>query len=257
MRLRAGDAGDLLGVEHDALSHRTIPAASRMPRAHDCTECAASTRSRSRRPSAARSSGLAPASAPIRSASARGSCRGKAPLRVEERVEDRVRGQHRQTRGRGLVDDLVRRARAHVVDERVAAPRAARGSRLAAPRPRARRGPRARARRRARSSSPRCARSSSESAGPWTRSSNVLRARGERGEDDVEALRRRVAAEREEAQACRPRARRSTGNSDEVDPVPDRAHLRRRGAGTSGGRRSSPRSRPSRPPRAAGSPSSA
>ena len=37
VRLRAGDARDLLGVEHDAVHHES-PAASRMPRAHDCTE---------------------------------------------------------------------------------------------------------------------------------------------------------------------------------------------------------------------------
>ena len=37
MRLRARDAGDLLRVEDDAVLHE-IPAASRMPRAHDCTE---------------------------------------------------------------------------------------------------------------------------------------------------------------------------------------------------------------------------
>ena len=35
--LGAGDARDLLGVEDDSVGHDT-PAASRMPRAHDCTE---------------------------------------------------------------------------------------------------------------------------------------------------------------------------------------------------------------------------
>ena len=37
MRLRAGDARDLLRMQHDAVHHES-PAASRMPRAHDCTE---------------------------------------------------------------------------------------------------------------------------------------------------------------------------------------------------------------------------
>ncbi len=37
MGLRAGDARDLLRMEHDAVRHES-PAASRMPRAHDCTE---------------------------------------------------------------------------------------------------------------------------------------------------------------------------------------------------------------------------
>ena len=40
---------------------------------------------------------------------------------VEQGVEDRVGGEHRHTCCRGLVDDLVRSARAHVVDERVVA----------------------------------------------------------------------------------------------------------------------------------------
>ncbi len=37
VRLRAGDPGDLLHVEDEPVSHE-IPAASRIPRAHDCTE---------------------------------------------------------------------------------------------------------------------------------------------------------------------------------------------------------------------------
>ena len=37
MCLRAGDARDLLRMQHDAVHHES-PAASRMPRAHDCTE---------------------------------------------------------------------------------------------------------------------------------------------------------------------------------------------------------------------------
>ena len=37
VRLRARDARDLLRMEYDAVSH-AMPAASRMPRAHDCTE---------------------------------------------------------------------------------------------------------------------------------------------------------------------------------------------------------------------------
>ncbi len=74
VRLRAGDARDLLGVEHDAVLHE-IPAASRMPRAHDCTEWPSATRSRSLRPSAPRASGLSAASARTRSASAPGSQR--------------------------------------------------------------------------------------------------------------------------------------------------------------------------------------
>ena len=44
---------------------------------------------------------------------------GSSCVRVEQRVEDRVRGEHRQAACRSLVDDLVRRAGAHVVDERV------------------------------------------------------------------------------------------------------------------------------------------
>ena len=39
----------------------------------------------------------------------------------QQLVEDRVRGEHRQARRRRLVDDLVGRAGAHVVDQRVAA----------------------------------------------------------------------------------------------------------------------------------------
>ena len=76
VRLRAGDARDLLGVEDDAVGH-AIPAASRMPRAHDCTEWLAATRARSVCPRAALSSGLMAASARMRSASEPGSQRVK------------------------------------------------------------------------------------------------------------------------------------------------------------------------------------
>ncbi len=71
VRLRARDPGDLLRMEDDAVSHvALIPAASRMPRAHDCTEWRSATRSRRRCPSAARSWALAARSPRTRSASA-------------------------------------------------------------------------------------------------------------------------------------------------------------------------------------------
>ena len=43
----------------------------------------------------------------------------EAQLRPEQVVEDRVRGEHGQTTRRRLVDDLVGRTGAHVVDERI------------------------------------------------------------------------------------------------------------------------------------------
>src|SRR3970040_401785 len=81
VRLGAGDARDLLRVENDAvrgrwLAHAT-PAASRTPRAHDSTEWLPSTRSRSRRPSAARSARSSAANARIRPARASAFSRGK------------------------------------------------------------------------------------------------------------------------------------------------------------------------------------
>ena len=74
----------------------TIPAASRMPRAHDCTEwprCDALAQPLAERGPLVR---LSAASARIRSASAPGSQRAKRCSASEELVEDRVRGEHRQ-----------------------------------------------------------------------------------------------------------------------------------------------------------------
>ena len=62
-----------------------------------------------------------------------GSQRVKRCSGGEEPVEDRVRGEHRQAGCRRLVDDLVGRAGAHVVHERVVRREAAPGSRHAGP----------------------------------------------------------------------------------------------------------------------------
>ena len=91
--------------------------------AHDCDRVARATRSREPlRPTSPRARGRSSRER-ARIRSPRGAvgvvARGEAKLVGEERVEDRVRGEHRQAGRGGLVDDLVGRARAHVVDERV------------------------------------------------------------------------------------------------------------------------------------------
>ena len=116
MRLRAGDARDLPDVEDVPLTGS--------PSDHDCVRprldgvvahdplaqlAARSPRGRARR-------------SPRSARRARRRPRGESAARSgRNAVEDRVRGEHRQARRGGLVDDLVRRAGTHVVDERVGA----------------------------------------------------------------------------------------------------------------------------------------
>ena len=92
------------------------------------TECPSATRSRSRRPSAPRACGRQRRERAARARRARPGRRGRSAAPAgEEVVEDRVRREHGQT-GRGrLVDDLVGRAGAHVVDEHVVRREAAAG----------------------------------------------------------------------------------------------------------------------------------
>ena len=112
MRLRAGDAGDLLQMEDVP---RFIGAhGSEEPSAQCSTECRAAT---SRRAARAAAGGRARAAA----RRGLGVVAVEAQLRGQQVVEDRVRREHRQARRCRLVDDLVGRARAHVVDEHVAA----------------------------------------------------------------------------------------------------------------------------------------
>ena len=124
VRLGARDSRDLLRVEDEAVGHETpgaraSPAASRAPRAHDSTEWPSSTRSRNVLPSAARSvrAQRGERADPVGELS--GILAGEELRRIEQRVEDRVRSEHGHAACRGLVDDLVRSARAHVVHERV------------------------------------------------------------------------------------------------------------------------------------------
>ena len=113
--------------------------------------------------------------------------------------EAAVRGEHRHARRRRLVDHLVRGALTHVVDEHVLAREQA-GDLGAVPAPSTRSAGRGAPRR-----SSALARSSSVSDGP--RSSETPSAERGRAHDRLEPLRRRVAAERERAQASPPPAR--------------------------------------------------
>ena len=86
-------------------------AAARIPSAHVSTEWLPATRSRSVRPISARSaapSAREPAQT-VGEALGRVAVEGER-IAVEQLVEDRIRREHRQARGRRLVDDLVGRA---------------------------------------------------------------------------------------------------------------------------------------------------
>ena len=240
VRLRAGDARDLLGVEDDAVGHddpRGVEDATR-PRLHRVARGDALAKRVAERGSLLRAQRGERADAV--GERARIPAR-EALLGSEELVEDRVGGQHREARGRGLVDDLVRSAGAHVVHERVVR-REKRGDL------RTRDGV-----------ADRDAPVELELAHELLElravgalvvgerravdvQLDVVTGERHRGDRDVEALRRGVATEREQARPGTV-ARRRARELVEVDPVPDRAQLPRRQAGTTGRRRSSPPSR--------------
>ena len=113
MRLRPGDARDLLQVEDEPALHSPVTVA-RSPSAQCSTECRSRTTSRS--PGRRRRS-----RSPRRAASDSGVVLHEAQLLRQQVVEERARGERRHARRRGLVDDLVRGAGPHVVHEHVAA----------------------------------------------------------------------------------------------------------------------------------------
>ena len=160
----------------------------------------------------------------------------EAELVGQQVVEDRIRREHGQARRGGLVDDLVGRARAHVVDEDVAAREERRhlGARHRPAElgvePELRREPLELA----------LVRVVLAVAGRAVHLD--AHAAGERGaaQDRLEPLRRRVAAEHERAQRAVVRRRVGARELGDVDPVADRAHLRATRAGTSAGRRRRP-----------------
>ncbi len=224
VRLRTRDARDLREVE-DRRSHRV---SSRMPFAHDSTECSRATVACRVRPSAARSSAERSANAAIRAASSAGSSRGKAQLVGKQRVEHRVRREHGNAARRRLVDDLVRRTGAHVVHEQVVR-REELGHLRTVDRPLQLRPV----------SEPELVPQRQELAAVLPLQLGERRAvdgqpdvepaverAAKRAQDDVEPLRRRVAPEREQPEVV---ARRMVAARElrEVDPVADRVHLRR------------------------------
>ena len=196
-----------------------------MPRAHDCTEWPAATRSRSVCPRAALSSGLSRRERADAIGERARVPAGEALLGSEELVEDRVGGEHREARGRGLVDDLVRSTGAHVVHERVVC-REKRGDLRA----------RDRVADRDALLETELAHEQLELAavgalvvgerGAVDVQLDVVTGERHRGDSDVETLRRGVATEREEARPGTG-ARRRARELVEVDPVPDRAQLLR------------------------------
>ena len=224
MGLRAGYARHLLRVEDDAVPHDR-PAAPRVPRAHDSTECPAATRSRSRRPMAARSSRRQLRQRPNPLGESAGIPAREALLGLEQLVEDRVRREDGQTCRRGLVDDLVGRAGAHVVDEGVVRREQLRKL-----------GTRHRIADRHAAVEPELRDELLELGAVRPFLVGERRAvhvqldvvAGERhgGDRDVEPLRGRVTPEREQAHAV-PVARRRARELVEVDPVADRTELPR------------------------------
>ena len=153
----------------------------------------------------------------------------------------RVRGEHRQARRGRLVDDLVGRARAHVVDERVGAARAGRAPRGAAP-----------------------GRAIVDAVDAAARDEALERLAvapllvGQRRPAQLERTPASAATARgyvsspfagevrpSASSAQRPAARlgRTQAKARQVDPVADRDELPRRAAGTSAGRRVSTSSR--------------
>ena len=218
VRLRAGDAGDLLQVEDGAALHRS-PTVASTPSAQCSTEW-------SRRDELAQLRAAPRGRAPrSRVGEALRVVAVEAELVGQQVVEDRVRREHRQARRGGLVDDLVGRARAHVVDQDVAAREE-------------RRNLGARHRAAELGVEPELAREPLELAlvrVVLAVAGRAVRldadAAGERraAQDRLEPLRRRVAAEHERAQ--RPPsagARRLHGNSATSMPWPIAAHLARR-----------------------------
>ena len=132
-------------------------------------------------------------------------------------------------RRRRLVDDLVGRAGAHVVDEHVGCARRARAPRRAAPAwPSSTRSPRSSSSRAARARRGARARRRRATGRAARAASSRRRARADAAQDRLEPLRRRVAAERERAQPLAVlRARREHENSARSIPWPIATHLRR------------------------------
>ena len=224
VRLRPRDARDLREVE-DRRSHRV---SSRMPFAHDSTECSRATVAcsvRAERRTVVRRA-LRERRDPRRELC--GVLAGKAQLVGKQRVEHRVRREHGDTARRRLVDDLVRRAGAHVVHEQVVR-REELGHLRTVDRPAQLRPV----------SEPELVPQRQELAAVLPLQLGQRRAvdgqpnvepavegAAKRAQHDVEPLRRRVAPEREQPEAV---ARRMVAARElrEVDPVADRVHLRR------------------------------
>ena len=221
VRLRPGDAGDLLGVQDDvahaspaAIQDTARPRVDRVALLDALAQTLAERLPLRGRQGRERADPVGELAGVVAAEALRG---------VEQRVEDRVGGEHRHTCCRGLVDDLVGRARAHVVHERVVAREQRRDL-----------GPRHRAPEVHASFERELVREPLELRAvplllggerrPVDVQPHAVVDRGNRPQHDVEALRGRVPAEREQPQAVVVTARRAR-ELREVDPVPDRVHL--------------------------------
>ena len=114
VRLRAGDAGDLLDVEDDHRCATSSTSSAQWP-----TEWRSST-ARAQLDARARS-GRCPQAYAACAASSSASSRAKRSSGGSTSSKPRVRREHRHARRGRLVDDLVERALAHVVHEHVLA----------------------------------------------------------------------------------------------------------------------------------------
>ena len=221
MRLRAGDTRDLADVED-----RVVTVTPRAPRCgRPTTRRSARARPAPRSSPPDRGEIELDAARGCGAASAAASSRGKRSSSRRKPAKTGFDASTGQARRGGLVDDLVGRAGAHVVDERVRPRPSAPGH--------ARAGPARRVI--TRSPTPSSATSDSSSA-RWRRSSSVsdgpcsdqrrLRHLGDGADHRVEPLRRRRPAEREQRGSPSPRLRSAHGKSARSMPCPIGTSLR-------------------------------